>query len=95
MLGHIISTFKVWSLFAESLGTDALQQYEGTFDEGHLGFKQDKQANNEAAANRTKNTLQAIPSLKLLFSYLQKTRTNLALRHPPTSSACSRFVLSG
>jgi hypothetical protein len=46
MLGHIIYTFKVGSLFAESLGTNALQQYEGTFDEGHLGFKQAKQANN-------------------------------------------------
>ena len=95
MLGHIISTFKVWSLFAESLGTDALQQYEGTFDEGQLGFKQAKQANNEAAANRTKNALQAIPSLKLLFSYLPKSRTNLAPPHQPTSRACSRFVFLG
>ncbi len=74
MLGHVISTFKVWSLFAESIGTDTLQQYEGTFDEGQLGFKQAKQANNEAAANWTKNALQAIPSLKLLFSYLPKIK---------------------
>ncbi len=57
MPGHIISSFNVWSLFAESLGTDALQKNEGTFDKGQLGFKQAKQANNEAAANRTKNAL--------------------------------------
>ena len=87
MLGHIISTFKVWSRFAKSLGTDALQQYEGTFDEGQLGFKQAKQADNEAAANRTKNALQAIPSLKLLFSYLPKIKDVFGAASP-TYLAC-------
>ncbi len=76
MLGHIISTFKVWSLFAESLGTDTLQQYEGTFDERQLGFKQAKKANNEAAA-----------TLKLLFSYLPKIKDKFCAASP-TYLAC-------
>jgi hypothetical protein len=48
---------RAWKVFGDSLGSDVLQVYEGTFDEGHVGFKQAKAAVQEAAGNRTKNAL--------------------------------------
>ena len=89
MLGQIISTFKVRSIFAKSLGTDSLKQYERTFDEGQVGFKQANQPNNEAAAvKRTKNAVLAIHSLKLLFRYrLHKIKDEFNAA-APTYLAC-------
>ena len=73
-LGHIISTMRSWKLFGDAMGTDVLNMYDGTFDAGQLGFKQAKAAVDEAAENRTKNALNAIPSLKLLSSFLPKIK---------------------
>ena len=73
-LGDIISTMRAWKVFGDSIGSNVLQEYEGTFDEGQLGFKQAKQAVQEAAGNRTKNALQAVPSHKLLLSFLPKIK---------------------
>ncbi len=87
ILGHIMSTFKVWSMFAESLDTDDLQQYSGTFDESQFSFKQAKQASNNAASDRTKNALHVIPSLEFLFSYLLDTKDEYGATSP-TYLAC-------
>ena len=73
-LGHILSTMRAWKLFGNAMGTDVLAMYEGTFIAGQLGFKQAKAAMDEAAENRTKNALNAIPSLSLLTSLLTKNK---------------------
>ena len=39
------------------MGTDVLYMYDGTFEAGSLGFKQAKEAVDEAAFNRTKNAM--------------------------------------
>jgi hypothetical protein len=73
-LGHIMSTLRIWKLFGDAMGTDVLHMYDGTFEAGSLGFKQAKAAVDEAAFNRTKNALNAIPSHKLLLSFLPKIK---------------------
>ncbi len=73
-LGDIISTMRAWKIFGDSLGSNVLQMYEGMFNEGQLGFKQAKSAVQEAAGNRTKNALQAVPSHELLLSFLPKVK---------------------
>jgi hypothetical protein len=66
---------RAWKLFGDSLGSNVmLQKYGGTFDEGQLGFKQAKSAVQEAAAKRTKNAIQTVPSHKLLLSFLPKIK---------------------
>jgi hypothetical protein len=65
---------RAWKAFGDSLGSDVLQEYEGTFGEGQLGLKQAKVVVQEAAASRTKNALQAVPSHKLLLSVLPKIK---------------------
>ncbi len=37
---HIATTFVSWKVFRESLGTDVLQQYIGTFKKGQVGMFQ-------------------------------------------------------
>ena len=37
-IGHIATTFGAWKVFRDSLGTDVLQQYRGTFEEGKIGL---------------------------------------------------------
>ncbi len=56
------------------MGTDVFNMYDGTFDDGQLGFRAAKQALDEAMENRTKNALNAIPSLALLLSFLPKIK---------------------
>jgi hypothetical protein len=76
-LGQIITTMRSWKLFGDAMGTDVLAMYEGTFSAGQLGFRQAKAAVDEAAENRTKNALNAIPSLKLLTSFLPKIKEKI------------------
>jgi len=73
-LGQILSIMRAWKLFGDAMGTDVLAMYEGTFTARQLGFKQAKAAVDEAAENRTKNALNAIPSLKLLTRFLPKIK---------------------
>ncbi len=65
---------RAWKVFGDSLGSDVLQEYEGTFDESQFGFKQANAAVQEGVANRTKNALQAVPSRKLLLGFLPKIK---------------------
>ena len=72
--GHIMFTMRAQKLLGDAMGSDVLGMYEGTFNAGQLGFKQAKAAVNEAAENLTKSALNAIPSLKLLTSFLYKIK---------------------
>jgi hypothetical protein len=56
------------------MGTDVLSMYEGTFKAGQVGFRQAKADVDEASLNRTRNVVNAIPSLKLLISFLPKIK---------------------
>jgi hypothetical protein len=76
-LGQILYTMRAWKLFGDAMATDVLGMYEGTFSAGQLGFKQAKAAMDEAAENRTKNALNAIPSFSLLTSFLPKIKEKL------------------
>ena len=62
-LGHILTTMRDWKLFGDSVETDVLAMYEGSFLTGNLGFLIAKHAVDEAAEIRTKNALNAIPNL--------------------------------
>ncbi len=65
---------RAWKVFGDSIGSNVLQEYERTFDEEQLGFKQAKEAVQEAADNRAKNGLQAVSSHKLLLSFPLKIK---------------------
>ncbi len=65
---------RAWKLFGEAMGTDVLNMYEVTFYAGQLGFCQAKAAIDEASQNRQKNSLNVIPSHKLLLSFLPKIK---------------------
>jgi len=78
-IGHIATTFGSWKDFRDSLGTDVLQQYRGTFEEGQVGLFQAIVAAKEAQKNKTKNELHAVPSYEMLLRYLPKIKDKLGM----------------
>ena len=73
-LASIVATWFGWKLFAESLGTDVLESYQGTFQPGSFKLLAAKQANKEVQGNRTNNPWEAIPSWELFNRFLPKVK---------------------
>jgi hypothetical protein len=73
-LGHVVTTFGAWRVFRDSLGTDVLQAYRGTFGEGEVGLFQAIQADREVQGNKAKSPLHAVPSYEMLVRYLPKIK---------------------
>jgi hypothetical protein len=71
-LASTVSTFLAWKVFRDSLGTDVMNQYQGTFGEGEVGINVALAANQKVQSNKTKNELRSIPSYELIKSYLPK-----------------------
>ena len=78
-IGHIATTFGAWKVFRDSLGTDILQQYRGTFEEGQVGLFQAIVAAKEVQKNKTKSELHAVPSYEMLLRYLPKIKDKLGV----------------
>ena len=73
-ISSLTATWFGWKVFAESLGTDVLESYQGTHQPGQLGLMQAKAANKEVQANRTTNPWEAIPSWELFERFLPKVK---------------------
>jgi len=76
-LGHIVTKWCAWEAFRFSLGSDMLNAYTGTYNEGDTGFYQTLSAVKEAALNKTKSDLHAVPDYKLLTEFLPNKKTRL------------------
>ena len=74
-LGHITTTFEAWKAFRDSLGTDVLQEYRGTFGEGEVGLMQAIQADKETQGNKPRSALHAVPSYEMLQRYLPRIKS--------------------
>jgi hypothetical protein len=76
-LASIISTFRAWKVFRDSLGSDVMDKYEGTYGENEVGLNAALAANQKVQDNKTKNDLQAIPTYEPIKSYLPKIKAKL------------------
>jgi hypothetical protein len=74
---NILSTFRAWKVFRDSLGTDVMHTYRGGHGEGDMGLNATLAANQEVQGNKTKNDMQAIPSYELIKPYLPKIKDKL------------------
>jgi hypothetical protein len=57
-LGNVLSLFRMWLVFKDAVGTNALATYEGTFESGSMGMKMVKQSSNERIAQEPNEELQ-------------------------------------
>ena len=73
----IVSTFRAWKVFRDSLGNDMMNQYQGTFGYGEVGLNAALAANQEVQGKTTKNELHTIPSYELIKLYLPKIKGKL------------------
>ncbi len=76
-MSDILSTFRAWKVFRDSLGSDVMNKYQGGFCEGEMGLNAALAANQEVQGKKTKNDMQAIPAYELIKSYLPKIKEKL------------------
>jgi len=76
-LASIVSTFRAWKMFRDSLGTDVMNQYQGIFGEGEVSLVAALAANQEVQENENKNELHAILSYECIKSYLPKNKAKM------------------
>jgi hypothetical protein len=71
-LGDTISTIWAWKVFGDSIGSNVLQEYEGTIDEGQLDFKQAKAARRPRGGGKSHQERSPVSSHTLLLSFFSK-----------------------
>ncbi len=54
-LASVMSTFRACTVFRDSLGTDVMNQYQGTFGEGEVGLNATLAANQKKKKKKKKN----------------------------------------
>jgi len=76
-LASIISMFRAWKVFRDSLGSDVMNKYKVTYGENEMDLNAALAANQEVQGNKTKNDLQAIPTYELIKSHLPKIKAKI------------------